>query len=96
MQRSILNDPERVQNLIIVAAMTFIFTFCIGLIINEQPAALVATFLRFDRMHKMSPIAVAQTAMDDHSDLALHFLALVKELCTVLLKRSLKKVYGYQ
>lgn len=79
LHRSMLSDAGRIQNLIIVAAMAFIFTFCIGLIIKEQPAALVATFLRFDRMHKMSPITVAQKALDDHSDLAYYIFSMLSK-----------------
>ena len=79
LHRSMLNQPERVQNLIIVAAMAFIFTFCIGLIVKEQPAALVMTFLRFDRMHKMSPITVAQKALEDHSDLAYYIFSMLSK-----------------
>lgn len=77
LQKSMLSDPLRIQNLIIVAAIAFFFTFCIGLILKEQPAVLVATFLRFDRMHRMSPITVAQKAMDDHSDLAYYIFSMI-------------------
>lgn len=79
LQKSMLNDPQRIQNLIIVAAIAFLFTFCIGLIVKEQPAALVAIFLRFDRMHKMSPITVAQQAMEDHSDLAYYIFSILSK-----------------
>ena len=79
LQKSMLNDPERIQNLIIVAANAFLFTFCIGLIVKEQPAALVTVFLRFDRMHKMSPITVAQKAMADHSELAYYIFSMLSK-----------------
>lgn len=79
LQASMLNDPLRIQNLIIIAAMAFIFTFCIGLIVKEQPSALVNTFLRFDRMHTMSPITVAQCAMDDHSELAYYIFSMLSK-----------------
>ncbi|MCR9101255.1 MAG: transposase [bacterium] len=79
LQRSMLDDPERVQNLIIVAAMAFIFTFCIGLIVKEQPAAAVASFLRYDRMHKMSPVTVAQSAMAGYSDLAYYIFSMLSK-----------------
>lgn len=79
LQKSMLSDPERLQNLIIVAAIAFIFTFCIGLIVKEQPAALVAMFLRFDRIHKMSPITVAQKAMADHSELAYYIFSMLSK-----------------
>lgn len=79
LQKSMLNDPERIQNLIIVAAIAFLFTFCIGLIVKEQPAALVTIFLRFDRMHKMSPITVAQKAMAHHSELAYYIFSMLSK-----------------
>lgn len=79
LQKSMLSEPNRLQNLIIVVAMAFIFTFCIGLIVKEQPAALVAIFLRFDRMHKMCPITVAQKAMDDHSELAYYIFSMLSK-----------------
>jgi hypothetical protein len=79
LQKSMLANIERIQNLIIVAAMAFIFTFCIGLIVKEQPAVVVASFLRFDRMHKMSPITVAQLALDDHSDLAYYIFSMMSK-----------------
>jgi len=79
LQKSMLRDPERIQNLIIVATMAFIFTFCIGLIVKEQPADVVTVFLRFDRMHKMSPITVAQKAMQDHSDLAYYIFSMLSK-----------------
>lgn len=79
LQKSMLNDPERIQNLIIVAAFAFLFTFCIGLIVKEQPAELVVIFLRFDRMHQMCPITVAQKAMDDHTDLAYYIFSILSK-----------------
>jgi len=79
LQKSMLGDPSRVQNLIIVIALAFIVTFCIGLIIKEQPAAVVVPFLRFDRMHKMCPITVAQKALADHSDLAYYIFSMVSK-----------------
>ncbi len=70
LQKSMLSQPTRVQNLIIVVAIAFIFTLCIGLLLKEQNHKAIAPFLRVDRINKMSPITMAQKAIAHHSDIA--------------------------
>jgi hypothetical protein len=59
--------------------MAFIFTSCIELIVKEPPAAVVAQFLRYDRLHKISPVSVAQRAMADYSDLAYYIFSMLSK-----------------
>lgn len=69
LQKSMLSDAPRVQNLIIVIALAFVFTFCIGLLLKEQNTKVLVPFLRADRINIISPITVAQKAMENHSDI---------------------------
>jgi len=77
LHKSMVGCSERIQKLLIVVAMAFIFTFCIGIIVKKQPCQLVVGFLRFDRMQTMGCITVAQKALDAQSDLAYYIFSML-------------------
>ncbi len=79
LQKSRLGQPVRVQNLIIVVAIAFIFTFCIGLLLKEQNHKAIAPFLRVDSINKMSPITIAQKAIAHHSDIAYYIFSMLSK-----------------
>lgn len=79
LQKSRLSEPSRVQNLIIVVALAFIFTFCIGLLLKEQNHKVIAPFLRFDRINNMSPITITQKAIAHHSDIAYYIFSMLSK-----------------
>jgi hypothetical protein len=79
LQKSMLSQATRVKNLIIVIALAFIFTFCIGLILKEQNTEVLVPFLRADRINSMCPITVAQKAMTNHSDIAYYIFSMLSK-----------------
>ncbi|MEG3979017.1 hypothetical protein QT970_31035 [Microcoleus sp. herbarium8] len=60
LQKSALSDAGRVQNLILVVAMAFLFTFCMGLIASGLDHGQIRVFARADRAKLMAPITLAQ------------------------------------
>ena len=62
-----LKCPEKLANLIIVVAFSFVFSFCIGLFIKEkEPLQNLELIVRKDRLHKITPIAIAQLAIKNN------------------------------
>lgn len=62
-----LKCPEKVANLIIVVAFSFVFSFCIGLFIKEkEPRQSLELIVRKDRLRKITPIAIAQLAIKNN------------------------------
>lgn len=51
----------------------------VSFIVQEQPACVVAPFLNFGRMHKMSLITAASIALAHHSDLARYIFSLLSK-----------------
>lgn len=60
LHKCMVQGAQRVQNLILVVAFAFIFTFCAGLLMKKLPKALIKTFARADRADKMMPLTLAQ------------------------------------
>lgn len=68
--------PEKLANLIIVVAFSFVFSFCMGLFIKEkEPIQNLELIVRKDRIHKISPIAIAQLAIKNNSCCVLIFFS---------------------
>jgi hypothetical protein len=60
LHKSQIEKPQSVENLKIVVAFSFIFTFCIGLLLKENLPQKIRNFARKDRAKSMSPITLAQ------------------------------------
>lgn len=59
-----LKCPEKLTNLIIVVAFSFVLSFCMGLFIKQkQPPQSLEVIVRKDRLRKITPIAIAQLAI---------------------------------
>jgi hypothetical protein len=76
LQKSMLSHPERIQNLIIVLALTFIFTFGVGMLLKECAKEVISPIVRADRVQKMGPIALAKKAFAHVSDLAYYLFSI--------------------
>lgn len=71
-----LQCPAKISNLIIVAAIAFIFTFCMGCFIKFNiPVAALETFVRKDKLKNMGFIAIAQKCWDEAFGIALLFFS---------------------
>jgi hypothetical protein len=70
LHKSKVSGKTRVSNLILVVALAFIFTFCIGLVLKSMPGQTLKTFARVDRCLKMSPITLAIKCMRSNANLA--------------------------
>jgi hypothetical protein len=74
-----------VGSLILVVALAFVLTICVGFILKKQPKQVLKIFVRTDRVPKISPILLAQKCLDKALDLALSlFLNLSKNRTTFL------------
>jgi len=60
LHKSKVEGAHRVKNLLIVVAFAFIFTFCMGILLKNEPPATIAKFARKDRLDLMRPITLAQ------------------------------------
>lgn len=59
-----LKCPKKLANLIIIVAFAFIFTFCMGALLKEKEAITnLERVVRKDRLQKITPIAIAQLAI---------------------------------
>ena len=59
-----LKCPQKLANLIIVVAFSFVITFCIGLAIKEnEPGKSIELIVRKDRLPKITPVTIAQLAI---------------------------------
>ncbi|MFM8373149.1 MAG: transposase, partial [Bacteroidota bacterium] len=59
-----LKCPQKLANLIIVVAFSFVITFCMGLTIKEnEPGKSLELIVRKDRLPKITPVTIAQLAI---------------------------------
>lgn len=49
---------------IIIVALAFVLTICFGFILKKQPKNVLKTFVRVDRVPKMSPILLSHKCLD--------------------------------
>ena len=71
-----LKCPKKLANLIIVVAFSFVFSFCMGLLIKEkEPSQNLELIVRKDRLHKITPIAIAQLAIRHNCPCVLIFFS---------------------
>ena len=59
LQKSKVKGEKRVANLILVVALAWIFTFCIGLMLKKMPSKTLAKAARPDRIDDLSPLRLA-------------------------------------
>jgi hypothetical protein len=71
LHKCMVEGAQKVQNLIMIVAFAFIFTFCAGLLIKMLPKALIKTFTRSDRTDKMRPLTLAQKCISSAWGIAL-------------------------
>ncbi len=76
LHKSMLDQPQRIQNLIIILALTFIFTFGVGMLLKECANDVISSICRADRVHKMGPITLAKKAFAHVSDLAYYLFSI--------------------
>lgn len=71
-----LQCSEKLANLIIVVAFSFVISFCMGVFIKEnEPLEKVELIVRKDRLAKISPIAIAQLAIKNNCECVLIFFS---------------------
>lgn len=71
-----LKCPEKLANLIIVVAFSFVFSFCMGLLFKEkEPIHSLELIVRKDRIRKITPIALAQLAIRRNSECVIIFFS---------------------
>ena len=71
-----LKCPEKLANLIIVVAFSFVISFCMGVLIKEkEPSKSLELIVRKDRLLKITPIALAQLAIRNNCDCVLIFFS---------------------
>jgi len=59
LHQSKIESQTRVKNLVIVIDFAFIFTFCICVLLKNEPQATINKFARNDRIDSMRPITLA-------------------------------------
>jgi len=70
LHRSKIKSCTRVKNLIIVIAFAFIFTFCMGVLLKNEPQEMISKFARKDRVDSMRPITLAQKCISKAQNIA--------------------------
>lgn len=63
LDKSRVESPEKLKNLLIVVAFAFIFTFSIGIFLKKTEPATIAKITRSDRLDKIHPITLAQKCL---------------------------------
>jgi Transposase DDE domain len=79
LDKSRVESPQRIQNLLIVLALAFLFTFCIGLLIKECEHAVVSCFTRKDRLKNTPPITLTHKALKSESDLPYYLFSILSK-----------------
>lgn len=77
--KSKIEGRHRVENLIIVVALTFIITFCLGLFLLENAQDRFKRFTREDRIGTLTPVKIALKAL--RNDLV-HTIKTLSKLAT--------------
>lgn len=75
LHKSALSDAARVQNLILVVALSFLFTFGMGLMARKLDRRQVSIFARADRADRMAPLTLAQKCMTRAWHMAIAFFS---------------------
>ncbi|MFN0014068.1 MAG: hypothetical protein ACKVU2_05920 [Saprospiraceae bacterium] len=98
-----LKCPEKLTNLIIVVAFSFVLSFYTGLFIKQkEPLSSLEVIVRKDRLSKITPIAIAQLAIKNGCECVLIFFSdlsknfnevFTRKMCT-LSKRGVRSFIG--
>lgn len=75
LHKSMVQGAVRVRNLILVVALAFIFSFCAGMLLKEQPKETLNEIIRLDKLEKMRPITLIQKCIAKNWKLALDILS---------------------
>lgn len=70
LDKSRVEAPEKLKNLLIVVAFAFIFTFSIGVLLKLTDPETIAKITRYDRLDKIHPITLAQKCISKYLHLA--------------------------
>ena len=71
-----LKCPDKLTNLIIVVAFSFVISFCMGLLIKKkEPLLRLELIVRKDRLRTITPIAIAQLAITHNCECVLIFFS---------------------
>lgn len=77
-----LEDADKISSLLIVAAIAFLFTFCLGCFIRHQiPQKTLEIFVRKDKIDKIGVIHLAQLAWDEARKIPLLFFSNLSKNC---------------
>lgn len=60
LQKSMIESPEKIRNLIIIVAFAFIFTFIIGILLKNEDPKVISKITRKDRLECIHPITLGQ------------------------------------
>jgi hypothetical protein len=75
--KSKIEGAHRVANLIIVVALAFLITFCVGLCLIAQPDEVLKKFIRPDKINTFLPTTVALKCFKHKFSLFINFLSLI-------------------
>lgn len=64
LQKSMVEGANRVQNLILVVSLAFIFTFCAGILLKSKSTILLKKIIRVDKVKTMRPVTLTQKCID--------------------------------
>jgi hypothetical protein len=93
--KSKIQGAHRVSNLIIVVALSFLITFCVGLSLIAQPAEVLKKFIRPDKIDTFLPSTVALKCFKHKFSLFINFFSLIsKNFFDFFNLFCFKNVYG--
>jgi hypothetical protein len=79
LDKSRVESPQRIQNLLIVLSLAFLFTFCIGLLIKECEHTVVSCFTRKDRLKQTPPITLVHKAFNARTELPYYLFSILSK-----------------
>jgi hypothetical protein len=93
--KSKIKGAHRVSNLIIIVALAFLVTFCVGLCLMVQPKKVLKKFIRPDKINTFLPTNVALKCFKHKFSLFINFLSLFsKNFFDFFNLFCFKNVYG--
>lgn len=74
-----VEEQHKLNNLLIVLALSFIFAFAIGCLLKQQESKQINNITRFDRVQKVHPITLVIKCYKNDPFLITHFLSLISK-----------------
>lgn len=87
-QKSKVQDPSRIDKLLIIISLSFLLTAFIGLFIKIKPRKSYSEFLRIDRINGLSLIRIGQKCIENVVEMALGIIAGMIRTLTCILARA--------